>query len=29
MWDFIDEYWDSLFMSSLIIIHFLAIFSAA
>jgi hypothetical protein len=29
MWNFIDEYWDSLFVSSLIIVHFLAIFSAA
>jgi len=29
MWNFIDEYWDSLFVSTLIIVHFLAIFSAA
>ena len=29
MWNFIDEYWDSLFIGSLIIVHFLAIFSAA
>jgi hypothetical protein len=29
MWNFIDEYWDSLFVSTLIIAHFLAIFSAA
>ncbi len=29
MWNFINEYWDSLFMGSLIIIHFLAIFSVS
>ena len=29
MWNTIDQHWDSLFISSLIIVHFLAIFSAA
>ena len=29
MWKFIDLHWDSLFMSSLIIVHFLAIFSVS
>ncbi len=29
MWKFIDMHWDALFMSSLIFVHFLAIFSAA
>ena len=27
MWNFIDEYWDTLFVSSLIFVHVLAIFS--
>ena len=29
MWNTIDRHWDSLFISTLIIAHFLAIFSAA
>ena len=29
MWNIIDEYWDAGLMMSLLVVHFLAIFSAA